>query len=153
MERYLEGDEEFLANYSDGVTELPLPEQLDHFRRHHKIASFLCVRPNLSYHQVTLEKGSASLVSDLHPINDGSVRINGGYFIFKKQIFAYIRDQEELVGEPFRRLREEKQLIGYPYDGFWAGLDTLKDRQELDSLCAGGAAPWEVWKTARDGRR
>ncbi len=150
-EKYLEGEEEFLANYSDGLTDMPLPQQLDHFHQHGKIASFLCVRPNLSYHLVSLQEGNGSLVSEIHAINNGDVRINGGFFIFKKKIFDYIHDKEELVIEPFHRLVAEKQLIGYPYDGFWASMDTFKDKQQLESLCAGGAAAWEVWKTNGDG--
>jgi len=152
VEKYLEGEEEFFANYSDGLTDLSLLEQLEHFHQHDKIASFLCVRPNLSYHLVSLQEGNGSLVSGIHAINNGTVRINGGFFIFKKKIFDYIGDKEELVIEPFHRLVEEKQLIGYPYDGFWASMDTFKDKQQLESLCAGGAAPWEVWKTNGNGR-
>src|SRR5579872_4126475 len=146
VEKYLEGEEEFLANYSDGLTDISLNEQLEHFREHDKIASFLCVRPSLSYHLVSLEPGNGSLVSDIHPIDNGNVRINGGFFIFKKNIFEYMRDKEELVIEPFQRLLGEKQLIGYAYDGFWASMDTFKDKQQLENLCSRGVAPWEVWK-------
>jgi glucose-1-phosphate cytidylyltransferase len=147
VEKYLKDDDEFLANYSDGLSDLPLPVQLDHFRRQNKIASFLCVKPNLSYHSVSLQQGDSYLVSDIHAMNNGEVRINGGFFIFKKQIFDYMREKEELVIEPFHRLVAENQLIGYPYDGFWASMDTFKDKQQLEGLCVGGAAPWEVWKS------
>jgi len=146
VEKYLEGETEFLANYSDGLTDLPLPQQLENFRRQGKVASFLCVRPNLSYHVVSLQKDT-SLVADIHAIDNGDVRVNGGYFIFRKEIFNYIRDKEELVEEPFHRLLREKQLMGYAYDGFWASMDTFKDRQQLESLYAAGTAPWEVWRT------
>jgi glucose-1-phosphate cytidylyltransferase len=146
VEKYLDGEEEFLANYSDGLTDLPLPQQLEHFHENRKIASFLCVRPNLTYHVVSLEEGNGNLVSGISAINAGSLRINGGFFIFKKAIFDYIREKEELVVEPFQRLVEERQLIGYSYDGFWASMDTFKDKQQLDSLCTSGIAPWEIWK-------
>jgi glucose-1-phosphate cytidylyltransferase len=63
-----------------------------------------------------------------------------------------MRDKEELVAEPFERLVKQKQLVGYAYDGFWASMDTFKDKQHLESLYAGGAAPWEVWKTNGNGR-
>jgi len=154
VEKYLEGEEVFLANYSDGLTNLPFPEQFEHFRQHQAIASFVCVRPNLSYHMVSLEEGegNGSLVSGIHAINRSPMRINGGFFIFKKKIFDYIGENEELVSEPFQRLVAEKQLIGYPYDGFWACMDTFKDRQQLESLCSAGVAPWEVWKTNGNGR-
>jgi len=150
VEKYLEGETEFLANYSDGLTDLPLPEQLNDFHQQGKVASFLCVRPNLSYHVVSLEKGS-SLVADIHAIDNGDVRVNGGYFIFKKEIFDYLRDKEELVEEPFHRLLREKQLMGYAYDGFWASMDTFKDRQQLENLYSTGSAPWQVWKTNGNG--
>jgi glucose-1-phosphate cytidylyltransferase len=148
VQPYLEGEEEFLANYSDGLTDMHLPEQLDHFHQQGKIASFLCVKPNLTYHLVSLEQGNGSLVQNIHSIDNGSVRINGGFFVFNKRIFDYIQDKEELVIEPFHRLLSEKQLIGYPYDGFWASMDTFKDRQQLERHCAGGIAPWELWKKA-----
>jgi glucose-1-phosphate cytidylyltransferase len=145
VEKYLEGENAFLANYSDGLTDLPLPAQLEHFQHSSKIASFLCVLPNLSYHVVSTDSGN-SLVTGLHSITNGSVRINGGYFAFKKDIFKYINDGEDLVIEPFQRLIAEKQLIGYNYDGFWAGMDTFKDRQELENLWGSGRAPWYVWR-------
>jgi len=63
VEKYLDGEEEFLANYSDGLTDLPLSRQLDHFRQQDKIASFLYVLPNLSYHVVSLAPGGG-LVSE-----------------------------------------------------------------------------------------
>lgn len=152
VEKYLEGEEQFLANYSDGLTDLPLPEQLDHFHRQGKIASFLAVRPNLSYHLVSLYEGEGNLVSGLHAINNGTVRINGGFFVFKREIFDYLYECEELVNGPFQKLISESQLIGYPYDGFWASMDTFKDKQQLDNLWGSGAAPWEVWKLDRSKR-
>src|SRR6266436_616597 len=91
VQKYLEGEEEFLANYSDGLTDLSLSQQLAHFHEHGKIASFLCVRPNLSYHIVTLRGGRGNVVSGIHAINNGTVLINGGFFIFNKQIFNYLR--------------------------------------------------------------
>jgi len=140
----LDGEERFLANYSDGLTNLPLPLQLEHFRRHGAIASFVSVKPRISYHVVTSDQdGRVTAIDDISRTN---IRINGGYFIFKKQIFNYMKEKEELVIEPFQRLLKEKQLIGYSYDGFWESMDTFKDRQHLESLYAAGQAPWEIWK-------
>jgi len=151
VKKHLEGEQEFLANYSDGLTDLPLPKQLDHFHEHGKIASFLCVRPNLSYHIVTLRPGSENLVSGMHAIDNGSVLINGGFFIFKKEIFDYLGPNEELVVEPFQKLVALEQLIGYQYNGFWASMDTFKDKQNLEGMLGAGVAPWEVWKTNGNG--
>lgn len=150
VQKYLKGEETFLANYSDGLSDLPLPGQLEEFHQQGKVASFLCVRPNLSYHAVEMAQGS-TLVSKIHAINDGSVRVNGGYFILRKEIFEYMRPGEELVEEPFHRLIQDQQLIGHTYDGFWACMDTFKDKQQLESLYASGAAPWEIWKSSPAG--
>jgi glucose-1-phosphate cytidylyltransferase len=151
VQRYLDGEEVFLANYSDGLTDLRLPLQLEHFCQQGKVASFLCVRPNLSYHVVSLHEGNGGLVSGIQAISNGSVRINGGFFVFNKRIFEYIGEREELVAEPFQRLIQEKQLVAYRYDGFWESMDTFKDKQHLESLFASGSAPWEVWKPTENG--
>jgi glucose-1-phosphate cytidylyltransferase len=145
VQKYLEGEDVFLANYSDGLTDLPLPQMLDHFHKHNKIADFLCVRPNFSFHYVSYNNGG--VVTDIRDGTKSSLRINGGYFIFKKDIFKYIRNGEELIHEPFQRLIKEEQLAAYEYDGFWAAMDTFKDKQQLEELHGRGHAPWEVWKT------
>lgn len=144
VEKYLDGEDVFLANYSDGVSDLRLNEQIAHFRKNDKVASFLCVRPNLSYHLVSMN--GDDLVSDIQDMTKSDIRINGGFFVFKKDIFRYLREGEELVREPFQRLAAERQLLAYCYDGFWACMDTFKDKQYLDDLYAKGSAPWELWK-------
>lgn len=150
VEKYLEGEEVFLANYSDGLTDLPLPEQLAHFHDEGRIASFLCVRPNVSFHFVSLT--SAGVVEAIQDVAQADLRINGGYFIFRNEIMRYIRPGEELLQEPFHRLVAEKQLVAYRYDGFWASMDTFKDKLLLDDLYAQDLAPWEVWKHEPGGR-
>jgi glucose-1-phosphate cytidylyltransferase len=100
---------------------------------------------------VAVDKES-SLVSGIHAITNGTVRINGGYFAFKREIFDYIGDGEELVLEAFQRLIAEKQLLGYTYDGFWGGMDTFKDKQQLESLWSSGTAPWKIWQTSTNGK-
>jgi glucose-1-phosphate cytidylyltransferase len=143
-QRYVAGEEMFLANYADGLTDLHLPTVIDDFRRTGRVGGFLCVRPNLSYHAVSL--GADGLVDEITAITRTNLRINGGYFLFRGDIFDHIGDGEELVIEPFQRLIAAKQLMAYPYDGFFASMDTFKDRQYLEDLYARGQAPWEVWR-------
>lgn len=145
VEKYLGDDEYFLANYSDGLTDLPLDKQIEECRRRDKMASFMCVKPTLSYHLVELAEDR--LVSSIQEVRRSQIRINGGYFVLKRDIFKYMRDGEELVNEPFQRLIAEKKLMAYPYDGFWGCMDTFKDKQLLDDVYARGNAPWELWKT------
>jgi glucose-1-phosphate cytidylyltransferase len=144
VEKHLAGEEYFLANYSDGLTDLPLDEQVAHLKAQGKVASFLSVRPNLTFHVVhSDEQGRVTALED---IARSHLRINGGFFIFKREIFDYMREGEELVNEPFQRLLQRDQLLAYRYDGFWQAMDTFKDRQALEQRYSIGDAPWEVWK-------
>lgn len=85
VERYIRKDEVFLANYTDGLTDLPLPDQIGHFMAHDPVASFVCVTPRLSFHSVTITQEGR--VTSLNEMSRGGLRVNGGYFIFKRSIF------------------------------------------------------------------
>jgi glucose-1-phosphate cytidylyltransferase len=146
VERYVHGEEVFLANYADGLTDYFLPSMIDHFLASGKTAAFLCVQPTQSFHVVSLGQGHQ--VTSIHHLARSGLYVNGGYFIFRKEIFNYMRHGEELVEEPFRRLIEEGQLAGYRHDGFWLPMDTFKDKQLLEDMYSRGKAPWEVWKNA-----
>ncbi len=144
VQPFLEGEEMFLANYSDGLTDLPLPDMIDYFQARDACACFVGVAPTSSFHLVQTEEGGR--VKSIRHIRDIGMRVNGGFFILRKAIFDYMRDGEELVQEPFQRLAEERKLLSYPYDGFWACMDTFKERQLLDDMYARGQPPWEVWR-------
>jgi glucose-1-phosphate cytidylyltransferase len=92
------------------------------------------------------------LVEEIKTSGDLDTWINGGYFVFKRSIFDYIKTGEELVHEPFGRLIAAKQLMGHAYDGFWKSMDTFKEKQELDELYSSGAAPWQLWKRQDKGQ-
>jgi glucose-1-phosphate cytidylyltransferase len=143
VERIVGDEEIFLANYSDGLSNLPLSEQLDQFRQHDAIASFVSVKPNLSYHLVSTEPNG--LVTAIEDFQRTPIRINGGFFVLRQEIFKHLHDGEELVREPFQRLVGLERLRAYLYDGFWMSMDTFKDRQQLEEIYARGNAPWEVW--------
>ena len=143
-EKYLEGEEVFLANYSDNLTDFHLPNLIDRFYEQNKTAAFLRVKPSLSCHHVSMGKGG--LVQEIRTMDRSDIMINGGYFVFKRSIFDYIKEGEELVQEPFHRLIETNNLVGYAYDGFWKSMDTFKEKQELDELYSKGTAPWQLWK-------
>jgi glucose-1-phosphate cytidylyltransferase len=144
VEKYLGADDMFLANYTDGLTDLDFASYLDYARQRDKIATFLSVRPNVSYH--IAQTGPEGLVTEIKELTQSGVRINAGFFVFKKDIFRHICSGEELVIEPFQRLIRERQLAAYEYDGFFAAMDTFKDKQQLDDLYESGSPPWQVWK-------
>ena len=141
---HLEGEEMFMANYSDGVTDLYLPDYVEEFQRRDKVASFLAIPPPGSYHMAVVDE--AGRVTGTKPISESGTWINGGYFVFKQEIFDYMQPGEELVEKPFLRLIEADELVAHRFRGFWAPMDTFKDKQRLDELHASGAAPWQVWR-------
>jgi glucose-1-phosphate cytidylyltransferase len=140
---HLEGEESFLANYSDGLTDLHLPALIDRFHESDSIATFLGVRPRLSFH--LMDSDDDGWVSQMTPIASANLWMNAGFFALRQEIFSYIRDGEELVVEPFQRLIRERRLTSHKYDGFWASMDTYKEKQTLDDLYHRGGAPWAVW--------
>ena len=150
VQPYLADDDVFLANYSDGLTDLPLDDYLDRFRLRDKIGSFVCVHPSHSFHAVSVAPDG--LVRDLRPAVDSNLWINGGFFAFKREIFDHLKDGEELVLEPFQRLIAAGELIAYPHEGFWACMDTFKDKQAFDDMNARGDTPWQVWRSPGIGR-
>ncbi len=78
-------------------------------------------------------------------MSNSDIWINGGFFVFRNEIFRYINPGEELVHAPFRRLIEKRALLAYKCTGFWQCMDTFKDKQHLDELNQ-GVAPWRVWQ-------
>ena len=141
---YLEGDDMFLANYADGLTDLPLDEHIETAIRHGKVATFVSVRPTLSYHFVSSD--ASGVVTSIKNMDQSGLRVNGGYFVFRRELFDYMREGEELVVEPFQRLIEAGELFANPYDGFWVPMDTAKDKQRLDDLDESGSRPWAIWR-------
>ena len=151
VKEYLHGEDMFLANYADGLSDLHLPTMIDSFLNHqNKIASLVSYSPVESFHLVKGE--TEGLVTAIKPISSVNLRLNTGYFIFKKEIFDYIKYGEELVVEPFQRLIRQQKLVNYHHTGFWQPMDTFKDKMLLDDLHAQGYPPWEVWNDDDDNK-
>ncbi len=144
VKKFLAGEKAFLANYTDGLSDLPLPEMISNFEKQNMVASFIGVKPNATFHLVEMD--GSGLVKDIRHVTDGHQRINGGFFAFKQEIFDYLKEGEELVQQPFQRLIAERKLAAYPHNGFWACMDTVKEVQQLEELHSQGRAPWEIWK-------
>jgi glucose-1-phosphate cytidylyltransferase len=140
----LEHDEVFLANYADGLTDMPLPEYVERFRRREKVACFMSAPMPHTFHVVGADEDDQ--VVQMVPAAKSGVRINAGFFVLRREIFGVLRPGEELVAEPFARLIAERQLLAAPYDGFWRSMDTFKDKMQFDDLVSQGTMPWQVWR-------
>lgn len=148
VREHLDGEEVFLANYADGLSDAPLPSMIEQFERQGRTALFLAIQPRQTFHIAELD--DAGEVTAMQAASEAGLWINGGFFVLSSRIFDYMEPGEELVVEPFARLIADRQLGAYRHDGFWAGMDTFKDRQELDEMYQKGGAHWEVWKPTAD---
>lgn len=149
---FLDGEEMFLANYADGLSDLPLPEMIRFFEdAPEAVACFAGVTPTGSFHLVQMAPDGR--VDTIRHVRDTGMRVNGGFFVFRNSIFDYMNPGEELVEEPFGRLANQGRLRAYPYDGFWACMDTFKEKQLLEDMYSQGAAPWEIWKPRTEAAR
>ena len=144
VEKYLGSDEMFLANYTDGLSDFPLPSLVDEFVRTDKLGAFLAVKPTYSFHVVEMDESGQ--VKGLRDLTRSNIWINAGYFVLRREIFKYLQPGEDLVNEPFQRLADMNSLLAHKYGGFWACMDTFKEKQRLDDMVARGETPWEVWK-------
>jgi glucose-1-phosphate cytidylyltransferase len=147
VQPYLDGDDTFLANYADGLTDVPLPTVIERHRGTGAVATFLAVRPSASFHVARLD--GEGRVGGIVDARAADMWINGGYFVLDRRIFDAMEPGEELVLEPFQRLIAAGRLAALRWDGFWRAVDTFKDLTEMEQLLAAGVGPWEVWRTRR----
>ena len=148
VEKHLGDDERFLANYTDGLSNVHLGDMVDFHESNDAIATFLSVKPSQSFH--TVASRPDGVVEAISAVHDTDVRINAGYFVLQREIFDYMRDGEELVCEPFNRLIAENRLYSCAFDGFFGCMDTFKEKQTLDDMYSRGETPWELWRTPAD---
>jgi glucose-1-phosphate cytidylyltransferase len=137
-------DDVFLATYGDTVTDVALPTLIEHHARSGTVASLLSARPNYTFNVVDAD---GARVTAFHDIADSGLWVNGGYFVFRRDVFDYLEAGEDLPAM-FQRLIAAGELVTYRHEGFWAPMDTLKDQQRLESLVESGGSVWQVWEPA-----
>jgi len=141
---YLDGDDIFLANYGDVLTDAPMNDLIRQFVETDAVAQLLAVKPQDSFHVLDIE--GESTVTGLTAVASMPMRINGGYFVFRKEIFDYLHEGEDLVMDACVRAAKVGRLRAAPYDGFWAPMDTLKERSALEEQYRRGNSPWALWQ-------
>lgn len=150
VQPYLEGEKVFLANYSDGLSDVSMPDMIDFHEQHQDIATFLAVPPVDTFHAVKFD--DEGIVNDIDWISRTDAWINAGFFVFRHEIFDYMEPGEDLVGKPFQRLIKRQELRAYKYDGFFCCMDTFKQKQQLDDMQAAGDTPWAIWQKPVSGK-
>jgi glucose-1-phosphate cytidylyltransferase len=145
VEPYLRQDEMFLANYSDGLSDLNLSGMIEEFQRSDAVGALLLVQPTASFDIVKISPDGK--ICQVSALSNSDIWINGGFFVFRNEIFSYIHPGDELVRQPFERLIARGALLAHKCTGFWQCMDTFKDKQHLEDLNQ-GTPPWKVWHGA-----
>jgi glucose-1-phosphate cytidylyltransferase len=143
---YVANEEMFLANYADGLSDIPLDRQVDRFSGSEMIADFASVRSSQSFHAAHADNDG--VVHAMGSLPDQQLWINGGYFVLRPEIFDYMEEGDELVEQPFKRLIDQRRLSTFRWDGFWKCMDTFKDKIDFDRMEARGNCPWMAWSSS-----
>jgi glucose-1-phosphate cytidylyltransferase len=144
VRRFLEDDDVFLANYGDVLTDAPMDRIVDDFLETDAVGSLLAVDPQDSFHVVRIDDDG--LLRGIEPVAHLEMRINGGYFVLRQGIFDYLEEGDDLVMDGCVRAARAGRFRAVRYDGFWAPMDTLKERAQLERLNGTGRPPWAVWE-------
>lgn len=143
VRKYLDGDEIFLANYGDVLTDAPMNQIVEGFAASNAVGSLLAVSPQDSFHVVKIDQGDH--ISAFQRVADMDMWINGGYFVLRQEIFDYLNEGEDLVMDACVKAAAEGKMRAVRYKGFWAPMDTLKERSALEEMHRQDSMPWALW--------
>jgi glucose-1-phosphate cytidylyltransferase len=141
VEKYVKGDT-FLLTYGDGVSDVDITDLLRYHRQHGRLATVTAVRSPGRFGEIEIQGRQVARFQEKPSHAPG--RISAGYFVFQREVFARLADEESLTLEhgPLSELAADGELMAYPHDGFWHPMDNSRDYQYLNGLWAGGSAPW-----------
>ena len=144
IERFINEDS-FMLTYGDGVTDMNIKELLSFHKGHGNIGTVTGVSPPSRYGELLIHKDQVISFSEKSKNNDNS--INGGYFVFNRKLFDYLKNEDNCIleREPLEMLAKDKELQVYQHTGFWQCMDTYRDYKYLNEIWDKGNPPWKVW--------
>jgi len=149
VQRFVEDEPMFMANYADVLTDANLTDMVDRFQASDAVASLLAVPPQSTHHVVDV--GDDGLITGVTPVRELRHWENGGYFLLRRGIFDELDENEDLVEDAIVRLVRKGKVLAYPYKGYWSPADTVKERAQLDEMYHRGHCPWMIWDSDRSG--
>jgi len=140
--KYLGDARQFAVTYGDGLTDAPLAEEFGFHVAQKRIGTVLGVNPPSRFGELKVDGARVEEFAEKPDFADSW--INGGYFFFQRAFLPYLSPEESCVleREPVVRLARDGQLSIYKHRGFWACMDTQRDREQLEKIWASGKAPW-----------
>ena len=146
IRRYVEGEEQFLLTYGDGVSDVDVTRLLAFHESHGKIATVTAVRPPGRFGEMEMDGQLVREFNEKPQVTEGF--INGGFFVLDaKRVWDYVGTSTRTIfeREPLQNLARDRQLVAFPHTGFWQPMDTAREYGLLNDLWAAGKAPWKTW--------
>ncbi len=141
---YVRDEEAFCFTYGDGVSDIDISASIAFHRSHGKQATLTATFPPGRFGALDLKDGRVNSFRE-KPKGDGAM-INGGFFVLSPQVLSELKDDATVwEQDPLVNLADRGELMAFEHTGFWQPMDTLRDRQLLEELWAGGRAPWKKW--------
>jgi glucose-1-phosphate cytidylyltransferase len=140
------GDETFCLTYGDGVSDINIHDLIEYHRDQKTLATLTAVQPPGRFGAFTLEENEALLKQFREKPKGDNAWINGGFFVLEPGVFEFI-DGDETVWErePMQRMAQQGKLAAYRHQGYWQNMDSLRDKNLLESLWESENPPWKVW--------
>lgn len=144
-ERFI-GDEPFMLTYGDGVSDINIDKLVKFHKSHGKAMTMTSVQPDGRFGALNIDKNNQVHAFKEKPKGDGNW-INAGFFVCEPKVFNYITEGDSTIFEksPLQNLAKDGELFTYKYDGFWKPMDSLKDKNDLNTLWDNNKAPWKIW--------
>ncbi|MBM3229679.1 glucose-1-phosphate cytidylyltransferase, partial [Candidatus Parvarchaeota archaeon] len=145
IEKYIDTDD-FFTTYGDGLTDSNIGKELEFHKKQGVVATLTAVHPYSKFGLIT--PGKDGLVEKFVEKPKLYDYVNGGFYVFGREIFDYLDADESCVLEtkPFSRLAEKRQMAMYKHEGFWHAMDTYKDYLDLNKMWDEKKHPWKVWQ-------
>jgi glucose-1-phosphate cytidylyltransferase len=141
---YLGGDEPFCLTYGDGVADIDVAATIEFHRARGRLCTMTAVRPSARFGTVVIDGHIVTEMLEKHPA--GAAQVNGGFFVVEPAVLDLIAGDETVwETDVLGKLAAEGQLAGYEHDGYWQPMDTVWERELLETQWASGQAPWKVW--------
>ena len=140
------GNETFLMTYGDGVSNVNVKTLVEHHRKHGKLITLTATLPAGRFGALDIDASNRILSFKEKPAGDGSW-INGGFFVVEPKILDLIGGDDTVFERgPLEMAAQQGELVAFRHDGFWYAMDSLRDKNHLESLWQSGKAPWKLWK-------
>jgi glucose-1-phosphate cytidylyltransferase len=144
VKHHLEGEDDFCFTYGDGVSDVDIPKLIAFHKSHKRLVSLTAVTPQSRYGSISLSGDVIVNFSEKPEQMEG--RVNGGFFVINIEALNYIEESNvSWESRVLPNLVQDQQVMAYGHDGFWQSMDTLRDKEYLESLWTSGQARWKIW--------